>query len=191
MDKIKAEYTDASDLIRDIGKERLKRRIKYFMESMNAYIQSLDDKFQQQLAVNDKILEHCVLDYFYDIHRLKSFHQIEKINDIKRVAYESYWILRRKPIQVTSADIDDDALVYANEKYVLVYLIDELIRGKRDDILNDESSVYFNSFANSLYYHLKYRDCDAKVLELMILAFKAGLNYNLQIKEEPSENLCD
>ncbi len=184
MDKIKVEYTDTSELMDIIGKENISKKIAFFIKSMETFIGKFGDEYKGKLILNDKILQHCVMDYYCDILRLKEFHRIEKINDIKRTAYEAYWILRRKPIQVIGAELDDDVIVYANEKYVLTYLMDELLRGRRDDILTDEAYICYKSFANSLYYYLKYRDCDAKVLELMILAFKAGLNYNLQGKEQ-------
>lgn len=118
------------------------------------------------------------MDYFSDINRLKEFHEIKKINDIKRVAYESMWLLRRKPIQIISDRPEDDNAVFANERFVLSYLTHEMLKNRTDDILTIKASNVYSSFVNSLYYHLKYRDCDAKVLELMILSFKAGLDYN-------------
>ena len=36
----------------------------------------------------------------------------------------------------------------------------------------DANKVAFTNFLNMLYYHLKFRKCDAKSIELMLLAFK-------------------
>ena len=41
-----------------------------------------------------------MLDYFTDISRLKHFHQAKHINSLKVISYETYWLLRRKPIQI-------------------------------------------------------------------------------------------
>lgn len=178
MEKIKSEYESANEIVTYFGKERITKRFEFFLEIIDKYIMSLGEGYKEKLAVNDKVLEHCVLDYFADIERLKVFHNIERINDIKRVAYESQWLLRRKPIQILSESDEDDIIVYANEKFVLSYLFHELLRDNEDKILSDENSEKFRAFTESLYYHLKYRDFDAKVLELMLLSFKAGMAYN-------------
>lgn len=68
--------------------------------------------------------------------------------------------------------------MFANEKFVLSYLTHEILMGNENKIMEKESLALYKSFIESLFYHLKYRDCDAKVLELMMLAFKAGINYN-------------
>jgi hypothetical protein len=34
-----------------------------------------------------------VYDYFSNISRIKSFHKIEKINDLKILSYTAYWLL--------------------------------------------------------------------------------------------------
>lgn len=183
MDNIKSLYTDYSDIVNLFGKDRINKRIEYYLRALEDFISQLGETASEKLSVNDKVLQYCIMDYFSDIYRLKEFHEIEKINDIKRVSYESKWILRRKPIQILSQEEDDDNIIYANEKFVLTYLMHELIKDRRSDILTDESAKIYKSFANSLYYHLKYRDCDAKVIELMILAFKAGLNYNSNLTD--------
>ena len=36
------------------------------------------------------------------------------------------------------------------------------------------NKVIFENFMEILLYYFKYRDCDAKTLELMLLAFEAG-----------------
>ncbi len=179
MDNIKSLYTDYSEIIEQFGEEKIKKRLEFFIELLESFICKLGETANEKLSINDKVLQYCIMDYFSDIYRLKDFHEIEKINDIKRVSYESQWILRRKPIQILSENENDDNIIYANEKFVLTYLMHELIKDRKNDKLTGESANIYKSFANSLYYHLKYRDCDAKVIELMILAFKAGLNYNL------------
>lgn len=178
MEKIKSEYVNANAIVTYFGEERIKRRLEFFLEIIEKYIKSLGEEYKEKLAVNDKVLEYCVLDYFADIKRLMEFHKIERINNIKRVAYESQWLLRRKPIQILSESDEDDVIVYANEKFVLSYLFQELLKDNEDKILSDVNKEKFRAFTESLYYHLKYRDFDAKVLELMLLSFKAGMAYN-------------
>lgn len=178
MYNIKSLYTDYGEIIATFGEDKIESRITYFLDAINSFISAFNSEDITALEVNDKVLQFCIMDYFSDIYRLKEFHKIGKINDIKRVAYESYWILRRKPIQILSDDDSDDKIVFANEKFVLSYLTHEILMGNENKIMEKESLTLYKSFIESLFYHLKYRDCDAKVLELMMLAFKAGINYN-------------
>ena len=175
MNNIKVLFTDYKDVVQAFGEEKIIARFEFFIN----FIKKVGDEDNDKLGVNDKVLQYCIMDYFSDVYRLKEFHKIGKINDIKRVAYESYWILRRKPIQILSDEQNAENLIFSNEKFVLTYLTNELLGDKKNNILSDEATASYKSFVNSLYYHLKYRDCDAKVLELMILSFKAGLCYSL------------
>lgn len=180
MINIKSLYTDYSEIVKKFTEERICNRFEYFIRAIESFINTFEPEEQKKLCLNDKVLQYCIMDYFSDIYRLKEFHEIEKINDIKRVAYESQWILRRKPIQILDDSDGSDNILYANEKFVLTYLVHELLGERENNILTEKSIEVYKSFSDSLYYHLKYRNCDAKVLELMILAFKAGLNYNLK-----------
>ena len=172
MDKIKAKYTDYDTLIKHFGANKISQRIRFFIDAINSFLESINNN--GQLVINDNVLTYCVLDYFTDIYRLKNFHEIELANDIKRVAYESKWLLRRKPIQILSSDVNDDAFVYANEKFVLSYIIHELFKERVSEDMPDKTLQRFRAFSESLFYHLKYRDVDAQVLELMMIAFEAG-----------------
>ena len=62
---------------------------------------------------NDRILYHLLLDYYSDIHRLKPFHGIEYTKSDKNIAYLSYWILRRKPIQIDNSVEKDKDIFYS------------------------------------------------------------------------------
>lgn len=109
-----------------------------------------------------------ILDYFTDITRLKEFHQIERVNKDKIFSYEISWFLKRKPIQVLKNDREE--LVYVNEKFILGILVNHLTEGKIDDFSGNNILV---SFCDILLYYLKYRDCEPKVLEMLIMSFKA------------------
>ncbi len=178
MYNIKTVYTNYDEIVKKFGQDKIEDRFRYFLDAINSFISTYYSGNTDKLEVNDKVLQFCVMDYFSDIYRLKEFHKIGKINDVKRISYESYWILRRKPIQILADDDLDDKIVFANEKFVMSYLTHEMLMGHEDKILSERSATLYRSFTNSLYYHLKYRDYDAKNLELMILSFKAGLNYN-------------
>jgi len=181
MNNIKALYTDYSDIFQKFGKETIEKKILYFLNLMTDFIQSVDAK--DKIRINDSILSYCILDYYSDVYRLMSFHKIEKINSIKRISYESKWILRRKPIQVLTDNPEDENLIFANEKFVLSYLTHELLLSQNNVNYSEEALRHYSSFVDSLYYHLKYRDFDAKVLELMIIAFKSGISLGKELRD--------
>lgn len=111
---------------------------------------------------------HAIMDYFTDITRLKGFHDISKINQDKIIAYECCWLLKRKPIQILKDDCEE--LIYVNEKFILGILVNHLTGGKIDSLVNP----VLERFCDVLLYYLKYRDCDSKILEMLISSFKAG-----------------
>ena len=90
MYNIKSFYTDYGEIIATFGEDKIESRITYFLDAINSFISAFNSEDITALEVNDKVLQFCIMDYFSDIYRLKEFHKIGKINDIKRVAYESY-----------------------------------------------------------------------------------------------------
>ena len=124
---------------------------------------------KEDIILNERILMHAILDYFTDISRLKSFHDIESVNQDKIISYEISWLLRRKPIQVLK--IDNESLIYVNEKFLLSVLVNHLLVDKSDQLTTNKA---INAYFNILFYYLKYRNYDPKILEIIISSFKAG-----------------
>lgn len=87
-------------IVNYFSEETIADRYKYLYDKMQDYINARG--LQGSLNVCEGILHQAVMDYFADVYRLKEFHKIENINMTKIVAYEVYWILRRKPIQINS-----------------------------------------------------------------------------------------
>lgn len=144
------------------------------------------------LYVNERLLLIALLDYYMDVKRLKSLHQhINEINEYKSKAYEVAWILRRKPIQILqfpmtknqeAAQTYDEQLDYVNEQFVFSYIMSFLVgdidllkilaESDTKNNVNDTASI--KGFVNTLLYYLKFRNCGAQELELMLMAFDAG-----------------
>lgn len=108
------------------------------------------------------------MDYFSDIQRLKEYQNIEHINDIKIKAYETFWLLKRKPLQA-ARQFDDDTWLYVNEKFLLVRLTSFMLQEKMNVPLVQERKEAFTNYLDTLYYYLKFRKTDAQALELMLL----------------------
>ncbi|MBR3318545.1 MAG: hypothetical protein IKG21_12070 [Atopobiaceae bacterium] len=118
-------------------------------------------------------LYHAVMDYFSDIKRLKDYQPIERVYEIKIKAYETYWLLRRKPLQLLS-QMEDDKLMYINEKFLLVRLASFMLGDMMTVPLVGDRGKAFKNYLDTLYYYLKFRRCDPQAIELMLLAFEAG-----------------
>lgn len=180
MINIQNVYTSYADLIAYFGEEKIKERFHTIYLEIESYFKNLD--IEVDYKIDDIILTHAILDYFSDIRRLKEFHNIKNVNPIKIISYESYWLLRRKPIQIYNKDnVDDDKLAFINEKFVFTRIAQYLINnnGRDIDLVNSEKSKVFFNYLDSFYYFLKYRNYDAQMLEIMIMGFKAGVTVSL------------
>lgn len=177
MDRIQEIYEGYGDITRKVGIDKFQKR---FMDLNQAYVDFINrNNIADKVIINSFMLAHAVMDYFTDITRLKEFHKIDFTNTYKTMAYEISWLLRRKPIQVLK-DYEEE-LVYINEKFILSYVMNFIITNKESVRYQDLSNVRqqcFNGFIESLYYHLKYRDCGAQSLELALLSFEAGMTIN-------------
>lgn len=173
MITIHSQYEPADDLLKNFVKEndKFKSRFVAIFESMKSYIER--SGYQEKVTINELVLGYTLLDYFEDIQRLKDFHRVPHINSVKLVSYMTYWLLRRKPIQVILNDAD---VLYVNERFALAYLL---------EFLNDDSKTHIllrkndglASFLESLLYYFKYRHFNAQDIEMIILAFFAGRIY--------------
>lgn len=169
MKNIKSIFVNYNSIVEIIGEERIEERLRALHDIYTIFLEQMDINGNTDVYLNDRVLMHTIMDYFTDITRLKEFHGIEKINQDKIIAYECSWLIKRKPIQVLSEE--KESLVYINEKFVLTILVNHLTKGKINSFVRNEE---LNRLCDKLLYHLKYRNCDAKVLEMFILFFKVG-----------------
>lgn len=169
MKNIKSIFVNYKNIIDIIGEDRIEERLRALHDIYTIFLEQTNVNGKTDVYLNERVLMHTIMDYFTDITRLKEFHGIEKINQDKIIAYECSWLIKRKPIQILNEK--DESLVYINEKFVLTILVNHLTKGKIDSFVGNEE---LNRLCDKLLYHLKYRNCDAKVLEMFILFFKVG-----------------
>lgn len=171
MNNIENTYIRYDDLVSDIGIEVIESRIQQISQEMLDFLNT--NNLEHVAYIHQMALTHAIMDYFSDVQRLKDYQQIEHVNDIKIKAYETFWLLKRKPIQLKE-QIDDDRLLYVNEKFLLTRLTSFMLDSEINMPMGGGKSIAFKNFLNTLYYYLKFRRCDAQSIELMLLAFKAG-----------------
>ncbi|MCI9319119.1 MAG: hypothetical protein HFH05_03450 [Lachnospiraceae bacterium] len=172
MNNIENTYIKYDQLISALGGEDIVRsRIQQISQEMIEFLKV--NQLEDIAYIHEMALSHAIMDYFSDIQRLKDYQQIEHVNEIKIKAYETFWLLKRKPLQL-SRQIDDDRFLYVNEKFLLTRLTSFMLGDNINMPIVGEKSVAFKNFLDTLYYYLKFRKCDAQSIELMLLAFKAG-----------------
>lgn len=172
MQHIKNYYTDYKELIEAFSEETIQKRFCFLYQGMKDYIIRIGGT--EKLQVNERILMHAVAEYFEDIRKVKTIHGLDHTNEVKVHAYQAYWLLRRKPIQVLGDEDKDENIVFANEKFVLSYIMGYLMKEKETTpLIGDDLKVY-RGFIDTLYYNLKFRRIEPQNLELMLLAFKTG-----------------
>ena len=98
MNTIEKIYTNYDGLLEEFSEEVIQSRYAVFYEEIEEFAKRLG--IREKIQISESLLSHAVLDYFTDISRLKHFHQAKHINSLKVISYETYWLLRRKPIQI-------------------------------------------------------------------------------------------
>jgi len=168
MPESNIEYLQKSGI--DNG--RIARRYRKTLEAIHSFINV--KVIAQNVIVDTKILKTAIYDYFVDIARIKEFHRIEKVNVEKIYGYMSYWLLRRKPLQVT---IEFPGSEFINELFVTSFLISAIFAEKSIGSNKGSKNTTFGNFQSLLFYNLKYRPMTQQSLELMIEAFFCGCDF--------------
>lgn len=150
-----------------------------YINGVGMYIMSLAEKFYEELNLenvvyfNDSIFEKCLVDILVDLNRLKCFHDIDKPNACKLIAYTASWCVRRKPFQLIDCE-EAEENVFINEKFALSLLLQAAG-------LQAENNKYFADKENDLkkdldyfFYHLKYRNTNPQTLELLLNGIDVG-----------------
>jgi len=177
---IESSYIEYAAVIEKFTPQKIIERYARLLESANKFIKEME--FESYIVCNEEMLMYAVLGYFSDIMRLKKFANIERIHETKILAYESEWLLKRKILQIKNSDDSDlleypDKFAFCNEQFVFSQIT---LWIKKNDLINGTKTLNnpdLEYFTNMLFYHLKYRSCDAKTLELMLVAFTAGREY--------------
>lgn len=133
------------------------------------------------VEINKDLLGQAVLNYFEDIDRLKEFEGIKRTNEDKIYSYETFWLLRDKPIQLKGNDIPYKYL-YINEKIFTWILISKML--KKAGIGPDSKNPQLMIFLKLLYYNFKFRNFTQQSLELMITAFFCGRGFDIPLQPD-------
>lgn len=171
MYNIENVYTNYDELMETVGEDTIRRRIEQIALEMKKFLENWN--LEDLVYINEMLLTHAIMDYFSDIQRLKDYQKIEHINEVKIKAYETFWLLKRKPLQLKK-ELETDKWLYVNEKFLLSRLTSFMLQDNINIPMVHERKKAFTNYLDTLYYYLKFRKTDAQALELMLLAFQAG-----------------
>ena len=145
-------------------------RFGSIMKRIRKAIESLG--LQEEVWIDEDRLGLSVIDYFEDIDRLKEFEGIERISVSKIYAYQTYWLVKRKPVCLKEGVASDERLSFINEIICASMLISLMYCEMNAKPPIDDERL--GRFYDLLLYNLKYRDFTQKTMELMIEAFFLG-----------------
>ena len=125
-------------------------------------------QWKNKSYIDDELFFQFLEDVLVDIMRLKSFHEINNVNKIKRRAYTASWWVRRKPICFTEEH--DKNTIWANELFALTLLLTIFPKNKYESVRDKQK---LSEVTRHVLYHLKYRNINPQTLELFLI----GLNF--------------
>lgn len=109
MNNIENTYVKYDELVAKVGQNVIEQRIKQISQEMLDFLSI--NHLEDVAYIHEMALTHAIMDYFSDVERLKDYQKIEHINDIKIKAYETFWLLQRKPLQLkTTGRCDKQSL---------------------------------------------------------------------------------
>lgn len=170
MDSKEKELEHIRDLMK---KYDFEKRYKNLLIQIQDVLEGLG--ILDKVEINTDLLGQAVLNYFEDVERLKEFEGIKRTNEDKIYGYETFWLLRDKPIQLTDSNMPYEYL-YINEKVFTWILISKMFKEAKIDL--DSRNPRLLSFLKLLYYYFKFRNFTQQSLEVMITAFFCGCNFN-------------
>jgi len=155
-----------------IDNGRIARRYRVLLEALYKFFTVKN--IVRNAIIDHKTLKTAIYDFFVDIAKIKVFHNIDRVNFEKIYSYTAYWLLRRKPIKVTTPF---NGCEFINELFITSFLISNMLSVKKLNGSKCAENTTFKDFQSLLFYNLKYRPLTQQSLELMVEAFFCGCDF--------------
>jgi hypothetical protein len=188
---IEAKYVGYTEAIEAFTPQKIKDRYARLFASAQEFIKEMG--YTDHVVCNETMLMLAVLECYSDLLRLKKFHEIENTNDIKILAYETSWLLRRKPLQIKpqeeskDGNIGDQKYEFCNEQFAFSQITFWFEKDNGEKGIKALAHRDLKFFSDTLFYHLKYRNYDPQTLELMLVSFMAGRTYQHLLDKVPEK----
>ena len=139
-------------------------RYRSLHKQISAAIRACDA--EEYVEINTVLLGQCIIDYFEDIEALKKKEGIQRVNESKIYAYQTYWFLKRRPIQIVGNVPHETREIFINEIIAVSLIIPKVFEEMGVHV--DSSTKEMQKFADLLFYNFKYRLFTQLFLELMV-----------------------
>ncbi|MDR0690499.1 MAG: hypothetical protein LBF32_00175 [Streptococcaceae bacterium] len=179
-DNTTSQYVSYAKVLEAFPSGKVDERYTRILESAKIFIQRMG--YSEHVICNEILLKKAVLGYFSDIQRLKIFHGIDRVSPIKILAYETQWLLKRKPLQIK--DSSEQKCTYCNEQFAYTEIMCFFHNHEGNKGIKALEDKNLKSFTDTLFYYLKYQDIKAQSLELMLESFLGGRHYQYLLSED-------
>lgn len=130
----------------------IENKIKDRFNSLIKIADELINKIKSpNIKINYAILYNCVVSWYYDLTRTKTFHQIEFADSHKRAAFIIKWISKLKPLQLDYHKEHPQVELLVNEAFALIAGLTHLNISIKDIPRN---------LIKNIMYTLHYRDIE-------------------------------
>lgn len=130
-------------------------------------------EISEYVYINEAIYQMFLIDMLVDLERLKDFHDIDRINYAKLMAYAASWWIKRKPIQLKEGC--PEKYIYTNEEFARTLLIHAAGCMESDIWIKAASLEEIEKTLDHILYHLKFRNTNPQTLELLVVGFQGGM----------------
>ena len=127
----------------------------------------------EYVEINQELLGRAIIAYFDDIDRIKAYQDISLANCPKIYAYEAYWCLRYRPIQIVNTAIPENYLSVNEWAFTLIAML-KLMSYEGIDYAVCMDRV--KPFLSLLFYNVRFRTYTPQTLEQAFTAFCTACN---------------
>jgi len=195
---------DYKYLIEIFGEDKLREKRELIYIASTEISKKYFSKNQlDRMAISDDLLNRTIECYFSDIHRMKEFHKIEKINSLRVAAYLSYWYYKNNPTMIFPSEEkkeepDHIYTLYPNQlvaTYLLFMLAFKFDKETGTPFHNSigkiqENQDKFKYLIHEIIYTFIYRSPSPQTLELAITSFYCSNSKNLILEHGEIKKSC-
>ncbi len=137
MNDIETIYTQYEDIVAEFSEQVIKNRYSSLYKECIVFLESLG--IHDSVRIDETDPDRCSHGLFYRYLPHEGISPYRHIREPKVLAYETYWLLRRKPFQVMKTDGEEEFWAFLNEKFAFTRIASFLTRDQKSVILDEAS----------------------------------------------------
>lgn len=154
------------EMISTFGVNRMTALYKDLTDSIDYFLEK--SAMDQNAKYHPLLLSEAIVSYFCDLYG----QSIQPNDDIRALAYLSYWLLKEKPIQINECESvskeNTNMDLCLNEKFIATYVLSHLVDNFQQEQLSQALKETIHFF--------QYQLCTPQSLEALLLSVLAHLN---------------